>query len=109
MTVSAGNWNLTTPSLMVTSPIGAAIANSLGVGTSVNVNSTRGDIEVSTNLGWTSNAALKLAAYGSVTVDWGATLKNQGAGNLTLRADATGIDNQGSVFNYGTVDWSKIS
>ena len=107
MTVSAGNWNLTTPSLMVTSPIAAAMANSLGAGTSVNVNATKGDIEVATNLGWTSSAALNLAAYGSVTVDLGATIKNQGAGNLTLRADATAIDNQGSVFNYGTLDWSN--
>lgn len=82
---------------MVTSPIAAAVANSLGAGTSVNVNATKGDIEVATNLGWTASAALNLAAYGSVTVDLGATIKNQGAGNLTLRADATAIDNQGSV------------
>ncbi len=37
----------------------------------------------------------------------GTTIANNGAGNLTLRADASGIDNGGSVANNGTVDWSK--
>ncbi len=32
--------------------------------------------------------------------------KNSGSGNLTLRADASGIDNGGSIANHGTLDWS---
>ena len=107
LTVQAGTWNLSTPSLTVTQPIGAAIANSLGAGTSVNVNTTQGDIDVGTNLGWTGNASLTLGAYGSVAVDKGVTIRNLGAGNLTLRADATGIDNRSAVTNNGTLDWSS--
>jgi filamentous hemagglutinin family protein len=106
-TVAAGIWNLTTPSLTVTQPIGAALSNSLDAGTSVNVNATSGNIEVGTNVAWTGNASLTFGAYRSITVDPGKTISNEGAGNLALRADATGIDNHGSVTNQGTLDWSK--
>ena len=47
-----------------------------------------------------------MGAYGSIALAKGATIQNRGAGDLTLRADAAGIDNHGSVTNNGTVDWS---
>jgi hypothetical protein len=106
-TVTAGKWNVTASQLRVSAPIGATLLNSLGAGTSIGVNTTRGDLEVATNLGWQTNASLTLASYGSVIVAPGVTIKNQGAGNLTLRADATAIDNQSNVLNYGTLDWTQ--
>jgi filamentous hemagglutinin family protein len=106
LTVNAGAWNVSLPSITVTQPIGAAIAGSLGAGTSVNLTTTRGNIEVASSVGWQGNASLMLGAYGSVIVDAGNAIRNQGAGNLTLRADASGIDNQGAVTNKGTLDWS---
>nr|WP_116137567.1 filamentous hemagglutinin N-terminal domain-containing protein [Trinickia diaoshuihuensis] len=105
-TVGAAKWNVTTPSSTLTQALGIAVTNSLGAGTSVNVNTTQGDIEVGTNLQWSSNASLKLNAFGSIAVDQGVTIGNRGGGNLTLRADTTGIDNKGSVTNNGTIDWS---
>ncbi|MBB5462352.1 hypothetical protein HDG33_006026 [Paraburkholderia sp. Cpub6] len=42
-----------------------------------------------------------------MSVTGGTTIANDGAGNLTLRADAYGIDNGGSVTNLGALDWSK--
>ncbi|RDU94656.1 filamentous hemagglutinin N-terminal domain-containing protein [Trinickia dinghuensis] len=106
-TVDAGTWNLAMPSLNVTQPIGAAMTNSLGAGTSLNVNTTQGNIEIGTNLGWKGSAALTLGAYGSIAIDKGVKISNQGAGNLTLRADASGIDNQGKITNNSTLDWSN--
>lgn len=105
-TVQAGKWNLATQSLTLSQPIAATLTNSLGTGTSVNVNTTQGNIDVAADLGWSGNASLTLGAYGSVSVDNGVTIRNQGAGNLTLRADASGIDNGSSVTNNGTLDWS---
>jgi filamentous hemagglutinin family protein len=107
--VAAGIWNLSTPSLFVTQPLGAAISSSLGAGTSVNIDTTKGDLELATNLGWNGNASLTLGAYGSVAIDQGITIRNQGAGSLTLRADSTGIDNRSAVTNNGTLDWSNSS
>jgi filamentous hemagglutinin family protein len=106
LTVNAGAWNVSAPSVTVTQSIGAAITSSLGAGTTVNLTTTRGNIEVATNLGWTGNASLMLGAYGSIIVDAGSAIRNRGAGNLTLRADAKGIDNQSVVANKGTIDWS---
>jgi filamentous hemagglutinin family protein len=106
LTVSAGAWNVSLPSVTVTQPIAAAMAGSLGAGTSVSLSTTRGNVDVSTNLGWNGNASLTLGAYGSITIDAGNAIRNRGAGNLTLRADATGIDNHGAVTNKGTIDWS---
>jgi hypothetical protein len=42
-----------------------------------------------------------------VTVEEGAKLRNRGSGDLTLRADATSIDNGGSMTNRGLIDWSR--
>ncbi|OJB18333.1 filamentous hemagglutinin [Burkholderia ubonensis] len=110
--VLAGIWNITTPGFTVDTPAATAFARSLNAGTSVNLQTTgangqSGDIIVASNLRWTRGASLTLGAYRTLTVDKDVTLGNQGSGNLTLRADATAIDNGGSVINNGTVDWSK--
>ncbi|WP_080402704.1 filamentous hemagglutinin N-terminal domain-containing protein [Burkholderia ubonensis] len=110
--VLAGIWNITTPGFTVDTPAAIAFARSLNAGTSVNLQTTgangqSGDIVVASNLRWTRGASLTLGAYRTLTVDKGVTIGNQGSGNLTLRADATAIDNGGSVINNGTVDWSK--
>lgn len=110
--IEAGRWNMTTPQLTVGNTGAASLARSLNAGTSVDIQTTggagsAGDIEVASNLGWGGAGSLELRAYRTVTVDKGVTIKNQGSGSLTLRADATAIDNGGGVINNGTLDWSK--
>lgn len=107
--VHAGEWNLVTPAFTIDQSAARALGGSLNSGTSVNVITTgaTGDINVASNLSWSGPASLTLAAYRDVSIGRGATIANQGAGNLTLRADATGIDNGGSVSNNGRLDWSK--
>jgi filamentous hemagglutinin family protein len=110
--VLAGIWNITTPGFTIYTPAATAFARSLNAGTSVNLQTTgangqTGDITVASNVRWKRGASLTLGAYHTLTVDKGVTIGNQGSGNLTLRADATGIDNGGSVLNSGTVDWSQ--
>lgn len=109
--VTAGTWNLFTPSFAVDTQAASVIARSLNSGTSVNLATTggasnAGDLEIGSDLRWQGSAALTLAAAHNVSVDAGTTIKNQGNGNLTLRADAAGIDNAGGVINHGTIDWS---
>ena len=111
-TVSAGIWNITTPGLMIGDAAALSFSRSLSAGTSINVNTTGafdhyGDVTVASNIGWSGGASLSLDAYRSVNIGKGVTIKNQGGGNLALRADATAIDNKGSVLNNGTIDWSK--
>ncbi|WP_080405895.1 filamentous hemagglutinin N-terminal domain-containing protein [Burkholderia ubonensis] len=110
--VLAGIWNISTPSFTIDTPAATAFVRSLNAGTSVNLQTTgahgqSGDITVASNLRWKRGASLTLGAYRTLRVDKGVTIKNQGSGNLTLRADATGIDNGGSVINNGTVDWAN--
>ncbi|HYS66462.1 MAG TPA: filamentous hemagglutinin N-terminal domain-containing protein [Paraburkholderia sp.] len=110
--VHAGQWNVSTPALTIDTAAARAFRRSLNAGTSVGMTTTgaggaSGDLGVASNLNWHGPAALTLAAYHSVSVAPGTTISNQGAGNLTLRADASGIDNGGSVTNGGVVDWSK--
>jgi filamentous hemagglutinin family protein len=111
-TVLAGLWNITAPSIEIDRAAAGTFSRSLSAGTAINVHTTgvygrTGDIDVAANMEWTGGAALALAAYRSITVGKGVTVANSGSGNLTLRADATAIDNGGSVANNGTVDWSK--
>lgn len=111
-TVSAGTWNITTPNMWLTDAAAASFSRSLNAGTSVNLQTTgigrpNGDIDVASNIGWNGAASLTLGAQHELRVDKGVTIENQGSGNLTLRADDGAIDNSGSVFNSGTVDWSK--
>lgn len=113
-TVTAGMWTLTTPSYKVDGTAAAAFSRSLNAGTSIDVRTTgaagsEGDINVVSNLAWNGNASLALDASRAVTVGSGKTIANTGGGNLTLRADATGIDNGGGVLSVGTIDWSKSS
>lgn len=107
LTVQAGAWNLTLPTLTITQPIAIALSNSLTAGTSTNVNAKSGNVEVASDISWSGKAALTIGASSSIVIDVGTTVRNQGAGNLTLRADAGAIDNGGSVTNNGTIDWSK--
>ncbi|MCC8402394.1 filamentous hemagglutinin N-terminal domain-containing protein [Paraburkholderia sp. MMS20-SJTN17] len=110
--VHAGEWNLSTPAFTVDGSAARALRRSLNSGTSVDVATTgamgaTGDLVVASNLRWRGSASLTLAAYHDVSVASGATIANHGAGNLSLRADATGSDNGGSVANHGVLDWSK--
>ncbi|MGN6316611.1 two-partner secretion domain-containing protein [Trinickia sp.] len=108
-----GIWNIVTPEFKFGAPSGRAFAQTLNGGTSISVQTTGaggsgGDIEVASNLGWTGSGTLTLGAYRNVIVDKGVTIQNKWAsGDMALRADATGIDNGGSVINRGTIDWSK--
>lgn len=111
-TVTASQWNLSTPSFTVDSEAATVISRSMNAGTSVNMATTgasgdAGDIEIGSNLDWQGSASLTLGAYRNVIVDSGKTIKNRGNGNLTLRADVSGADNGGSVLNRGAVDWSE--
>src|SRR6185437_11298250 len=110
--VHAGRWNLSTPAFTIDDAAARALQRSLNAGTSVDVTTTRangarGDLGVASSLRWSGPASLTLAAYHDVSLTTGTTIANNGAGNLTLRADAASIDNSGSVINNGTVDWSK--
>jgi filamentous hemagglutinin family protein len=109
--VLAGVWNITLPSVVIDARTAAALSRSLSAGTAVNVLATgrygaTGDLDVASSIGWKGAAPLTLTAYRSVGTEQGTTIKNAGAGNLTLRADANGIDNSGSFDNRGTIDWS---
>ncbi|MFM0218757.1 MULTISPECIES: two-partner secretion domain-containing protein [Paraburkholderia] len=109
--VLASQWNVTAPAFTIDQPAAGAVRRSLDAGTSVNVTTTgangaSGDLSVASGIGWQGPAALSLAAYHDVSIAPGVTLKNSGSGNLTLRADASGIDNSGSIVNRGTLDWS---
>jgi filamentous hemagglutinin family protein len=109
--VHAGQWNIATPGFTIDRTAAGAFVRSLNAGTSVGVTATganggSGDLMVASKLGWRGPAALTLSAYRDLTIARNATLKNTGSGNLSLRADATGIDNGGSVTNQGTIDWS---
>lgn len=111
-TVGAGQWNITTPTFALGATAAAALRNSLNAGSSVDVTTTgahgaTGDIDVTAPLAWHGDASLSLAAYRNVSVAKGMTIANNGGGNLTLRADASGIDNGGSAVNQGTLDWSR--
>lgn len=109
--VDAGQWNLSTPALTVDTAAANSLERSLDAGTSVNVattgaNGATGDLGIASTLRWQGPASLTLAAYRNVSIANGTTIANNGAGNLTLRADASGIDNGGSVTSLGTIDWS---
>jgi filamentous hemagglutinin family protein len=109
--VQAGQWNLSTPELTVDDAAAGVLQRSLSQGTSVNVTTTggsgaTGDLSIASSMLWHSPASLSLAAYRSISVAAGATVANKGAGNLALRADASGIDNGGSIVNRGAIDWS---
>jgi len=110
--VTAKQWNISTPGFTVDNAAASALSQGLNAGTSVNVQTTgangnSGDLNVNSGINWQGNAALTLAAYRSLTIGQNATIANQGGGNLTLRADAASLDNGGSIANHGVIDWSR--
>lgn len=111
-TVLTGIWNIAMPNMTIDSHAAAVFARSLSRGTGVSVQATgaqgaTGDIDVASTVDWKGAAPFSLNALHSVSIGKGATIKNEGSGNLTMRADSTGIDNGGSVINNGLIDWSK--
>ncbi|MGF6408411.1 filamentous hemagglutinin N-terminal domain-containing protein [Paraburkholderia sp. MM5482-R1] len=109
--VQAGLWNVATPGFTVDHTTARAFMRSLNNGTSVYASATgtdgaSGDMSVLSNLDWNSSASLSLVAFRHVAIGPQTTIRNTGSGNLSLRADASGIDNQGSVANEGVIDWS---
>lgn len=111
-TVTAAQWNITAPTFTLGATAARALGSSLNAGTDVRVattgaRGTTGNIGVTANLTWHGDASLSLAAYRNVSVAPRVTIANKGAGTLTLRADASGLDNGGSVVNRGTLDWSR--
>ncbi|KXU86739.1 filamentous hemagglutinin [Caballeronia megalochromosomata] len=105
--VQARTWKLGAPTFTVDQANADSLARSLSNGTSVDVEASAGDLTVGGNVRWNGNASLTLGAAHGVAIGAGAVIGNSGNGNLTLRADALGIDNGGGVTNGGTIDWSK--
>ncbi|WP_250455948.1 filamentous hemagglutinin N-terminal domain-containing protein [Caballeronia sp. ATUFL_M2_KS44] len=105
-TVTAAKWTIGVGELNAGPHNAAAIAGSLSQGTSVTIDADS-DINVLSTLTWTGNASLVLKAGHSILLGPVTTVANTGAGNLYLRADSTSIDNNGSVTNEGTIDWSR--
>jgi filamentous hemagglutinin family protein len=111
-TVDAGQWNLTAPVFTIDAATARTLARNLSHDTSVNVTTTgadgtSGDLRILSDLRWRGASSLTLDAYHSLSIAPHVTLANNGSGNLSLRADASAIDNGGSVINSGTIDWSK--
>jgi filamentous hemagglutinin family protein len=66
-----------------------------------------GDIIVASNLSWATASTLTLNSYRDIDINSGVTIANTGAGNLVLRADATGLGTGSVNFNgTGKVDFS---
>ncbi|SAK77636.1 filamentous hemagglutinin-like protein [Caballeronia fortuita] len=105
--VTARTWKVGAPAFTVDQTNADALARSLSNGTSVDVEAGTGDLSVGGNVQWNGNASLTLGAAHGVVIGPGAIVGNTGNGNLTLRADAGGVDNGGGVTNGGTIDWSK--
>lgn len=110
--VSAGQWNVTLPAYTFTNGAARSFTRSLNAGTSISLNATgasgrSGDIRANHDIQWTGGASFALNAAHSVSIGSGVTLGNRGSGALTLRADAAGVNNGGSVANDGTIDWSR--
>ena len=105
--IRAASWNLNAPLFNVGPKTTAALLAQLQQGTSLTLYASQGDIVMEQPLRWSGNASLTLNASHSVTVGPTATLSNAGAGNLTLRADAVGLNNGSNVVNLGMIDWSS--
>jgi filamentous hemagglutinin family protein len=101
--VQAATWKIGAPTLTV----GSSLMNSLSVGTSVDVETSKGDLNVNGDVEWSGAASLKLGAAHNVVIAPQIVIANTGSGTLTLRADNAGANNGGSIANGGTIDWSK--
>ncbi|WP_331457857.1 two-partner secretion domain-containing protein [Burkholderia sp. TSV86] len=111
-TVQAGLWKLAAPAFTLDGANASTVAGNLSAGTPVTVEATgangaSGDLTVGSNVRWNGNAPLTLSAAHSVAIAPNAIIGNTGGANLTLRADAGGVNNGGSVANGGTIDWSS--
>ena len=90
----------------------SSITNALATGNVVvttvgTTGAEAGDITVAASLSWANANTLTLNAYHDININSGVTIANTGAGNLVLRADATGTGT-GTVNFLGTgnVDFS---
>jgi hypothetical protein len=110
--VDAAQWNISTPAFTIDDAAAHALQRSLNAGTSVNATATgtngaSGDTNVVSNIDWQGSASLALVAFRHVAIGPKTTIRNRGSGNLSLRADAAGIDNAGSTSNNGSIGWSR--
>ena len=77
--------------VITVSSIESALATGDVVVTTVGTTGSQaGDITVASSLSWANASTLTLNSYRDITVNDGVTIANTGAGNLVLRADATG-------------------
>ncbi|SMF99488.1 Large exoproteins involved in heme utilization or adhesion [Burkholderia singularis] len=108
-TVQAGQWTLGAPAFTLDGANASTVADNLSAGTPVTVeaNGANGDLTVGSSVRWNGNAPLTLSAAHSVAIAPNTIIGNTGGANLTLRADAGGVNNGGSVVNGGTIDWSS--
>jgi len=88
-----GNWLLDPDDLTIDSTLAGTIETTLNNGTNVTEQTTasgtggNGDITVASNIAWTGSADLTLSAYRGILFNPSVVISNNGAGNLTLRAD----------------------
>ena len=123
--VNAGGSNVTctagictpsgTSSVLTVANLQAALASSnveINTGTG---GADTGNITVADSISWSTSNRLTLDAYKNIIINPGVTISNSYAGVTTgatlpvflvLRADATSINNGGSVTNSGTIDFS---
>ena len=88
--------------IITVSSIEAALANGdVIVTTAGTTGSEPGDITVASSLSWANASTLTLNSYRDITINDGVTIANTGAGDLVLRADATGTG-VGTVSFLGT-------
>jgi len=99
---TSGSEVITTSSIETALSSGNVIVTTVGT-----TGAEAGDISVASSLSWANANTLTLNAYRDIDVNTGVTIANTGAGNLVLRADATG-NGVGTVSFNGTghVDFS---
>ena len=67
-----------------------------------------GDIQVASNITWSSGNTLTVSAFRNINVNSGITIANTGSGNLTLQSDNTGTGTGGVFFSPNSfVDFSQ--
>jgi filamentous hemagglutinin family protein len=100
---TAGSEVITTSSIENALVTGDVIVTTVGT-----TGSEAGDIIVASNLSWANASTLTLSAYRDIDINSGVTISNTGAGNLVLRADATGTGTGVVTFvATGQVDFSE--
>ncbi len=99
---AAGSQVITVSSIETALASGDVVVTTVGT-----TGSQAGDITVASSLSWANASTLTLNAYRNITINDGVTIANTGAGNLVLRADATGTG-IGTVnfLGSGMVDFS---